>query len=123
MVKENFVRLIGRLGVDPEVKHLENGSVVCSFSVATNDVYKQPDGEFKTHTDWHRCVCWGKIAERAEKKLKKGDKVMIEGSLKTRSWKDSENKDHSITEVKVKGILPINTDKKKSKEGDDDLPF
>lgn len=83
----NKVILVGRLGKDPEIRHLENGSTVANFSMATSEVYKdRQTGERREDTEWHNVVIWGKLAEVAEKYVKKGDMIYIEGKLKTRSW-------------------------------------
>ena len=83
----NKVILVGNLGRDPEVRHLENGTPVASFSLATSESYKdRTSGERKTNTEWHNVVLWRGLAEVAEKFLHKGDQVYIEGKLRTRSW-------------------------------------
>ncbi|MCB0494624.1 MAG: single-stranded DNA-binding protein [Cyclobacteriaceae bacterium] len=83
----NKVILVGNLGRDPEVRHLENGTPVASFPVATSESYKdRTTGERKTMTEWHNVVLWRGLAEVAEKYLHKGDQVYIEGKLRTRSW-------------------------------------
>ena len=83
----NKVILVGNLGKDPEVRHLESGTAVASFSVATSETYKDRNtGERKTNTEWHNVVLWRGLAEVAEKYLKKGDQVYIEGKLRTRQW-------------------------------------
>lgn len=87
MAGVNKVILVGNLGRDPEVRHLENGSVVSSFSIATTETYKDRNsGERREQTEWHNIVLWRGLAEIAEKYLKKGDSVYIEGKLRTRSW-------------------------------------
>lgn len=92
--------LIGNLGKDPEVRHLENGTPVATFSVATNESYKdKTTGERRDITDWHNIVLWRGLAEVAEKYLKKGDQVYIEGKLKSRSYQDKEGVTKYITEV------------------------
>jgi single-strand DNA-binding protein len=96
----NKVILIGNLGKDPEVRHLENGACVANFSIATSENYKdRKTGEKVSQTEWHNIVIWRALAEIAEKYLKKGDKVYIEGKLKTRSWQDQEGKNRYTTEV------------------------
>ena len=95
----NKVILVGNLGKDPEVRHLENGTAVATFSVATNESYKDKSGEWQTMTEWHNVVVWRYLAEKAERSLKKGGLVYIEGKLTTRKWQDSEGKDRYITEV------------------------
>ncbi len=87
MAGVNKVILIGNLGKDPEVRHLENGTPVASFSLATSETYKdRTTGERKTNTEWHNITLWRGLAEVAEKYLHKGDQVYIEGKLQTRSW-------------------------------------
>lgn len=83
----NKVILIGRLGKDPEVRNLDNGAVVANFSIATSESYKdRTTGEKKEITEWHNIVLWRGLAEIAQKYLRKGDMVYIEGKLRTRSW-------------------------------------
>jgi len=87
MAGVNKVILVGNLGKDPEVRHLENGTPVASFSLATSETYKdKTSGERKTNTEWHNIVLWRGLAEVSEKYLHKGDQVYIEGKLVTRSW-------------------------------------
>lgn len=83
----NKVILVGNLGKDPEVRHLESGAVVANFPIATSETFKDRNtGERREQTEWHNIVLWRGLAEVAEKYLKKGDQVFIEGKLKTRSW-------------------------------------
>ncbi len=83
----NKVIIVGRLGKDPEVRHLESGAAVANFSVATSETYKDRNtGERREQTEWHNVVLWRGLAEVAEKYLKKGDMVYVEGKLRTRSW-------------------------------------
>lgn len=83
----NKVIIVGRLGKEPEVRHLENGAAVANFSVATSETYKDRNtGERREQTEWHNVVLWRGLAEVAEKYLHKGDMVYIEGKLRTRSW-------------------------------------
>lgn len=95
----NRVILIGNLGKDPEVRRLENGAVVAKFSVATNENYKDRNGEWQTQTEWHDIVTWRMLAERAESTLKKGMAVYIEGKLTHRSWQDQDGNPRRTTEV------------------------
>ena len=96
----NKVILIGNLGKDPEVRYLENGVAVCNFSIATGETYKDKNsGEKVTHTEWHNIVLWRGLAEVAEKYLKKGAKIYIEGKLRTRSWQDQEGNTKYTTEI------------------------
>lgn len=83
----NKVILVGRLGKDPEVRHLENGATVANFSMATSETYKDRNtGERREQTEWHNVVLWRGLAEVAEKYVKKGDMIYVEGKLRTRSW-------------------------------------
>ena len=82
----NKVILIGNLGKDPEVKTLDSGSKVANFSVATSETWTDKQGEKHEETEWHNVVLWKGLAEIAEKYLKKGSKVYIEGKIKTRTW-------------------------------------
>lgn len=95
----NKVTLIGNLGKDPEVRHLENGSVVARLAVATNENYKDKAGEWQTITEWHTVVVWRYLAEVAERDLKKGSLIFVEGKLTTRKWQDKDGNDRYTTEV------------------------
>jgi len=95
----NKVVLIGNLGQDPEVRHLESGAVVARFSLATNERYKDKSGETKTITEWHDVVLWRGLAELAERLLSKGKLVYVEGKLTHRKWQDKEGNARKTTEV------------------------
>jgi len=95
----NKVILIGNLGRDPEVRHLESGVSVARFSVATNESYQDKNKEWQTVTEWHDVVVWRGLAERAERQLHKGSLVYVEGKLTHRKWQDKEGKDRYSTEV------------------------
>ena len=96
----NKVILIGNLGKDPEVRRLENGAVLASFSIATSESYiDKQSGDKKEITDWHDIVLWRGLAEVAEKYLVKGTKIYVEGKLKKRSWQDKEGLTRYSTEV------------------------
>ena len=96
----NKVILIGNLGKDPDVRYLENGAAVANFSIATSENYKdRKTGEKVSQTEWHNIVAWRGLAEIAEKYLKKGAKVYIEGKLKTRTWQDKDGNNRYSTEV------------------------
>jgi len=97
----NKVMLIGRLGRDPEMVYLESGTVKASFPIATNEVYKDRDGNRVEKTDWHNIVMWRGLAQVAERFLKKGTLVYVEGKLKTRSWQDQNGSKRYITEVEA----------------------
>lgn len=95
----NKVILIGNLGRDPEVRRLEGGSAVGKFSVATNENYKDQAGNWQTKTEWHDVVVWRQLAERAERDLKKGTMVFVEGKLTHRKWQDKDGNNRYTTEV------------------------
>ncbi len=96
----NKVILIGNLGRDPEVRRLENGAIVASFPIATSETYTdRTTGERKDNTDWHNIVVWRGLAEVVEKYVRKGQKIYVEGKLKTRSWTDQSGATRYTTEV------------------------
>ncbi len=95
----NKVILFGRLGQDPELRALPSGTQVASFSIATNRIYKDKDGQKQEQTDWHNIVIFGRQAELANQYLKKGDTVMIEGRLQTRSWEGQDGQKRYRTEI------------------------
>ena len=104
----NKVILIGNLGRDPEVRHLENGAVVANFPIATSETYKDRNsGERVSQTEWHNIVVWRGLAEVAEKYLKKGNSVYIEGKLKTRNWEDKDGNKRYVTEVVCNELLML----------------
>ncbi len=96
----NKVIIVGNLGKDPEVRHFEGGSSVASFPVATSESYTdKKTNERKTVTEWHNISLWGGLAGVAEKYLKKGNQVYIEGSLRTRKWQDKDGNDRYTTDI------------------------
>jgi single-strand DNA-binding protein len=95
----NKVILVGNLGKDPEINHLEGGITVAKFPLATSEAYMDKSGNRVEHTEWHNIVCWRKLAEIAEKFLKKGSAVYVEGKIKTRSYTDKENQKKYFTEI------------------------
>jgi single-strand DNA-binding protein len=97
----NKVTLVGNLGKDPEVKHLESGSSVARIKLATNESYRDKDGNWQNLTEWHTVIAWRELAKKAEKDLKKGSLVYVEGKLRTRSYKDSAGIEKLITEVEA----------------------
>lgn len=102
MSNVNKVILMGVLGRDPETKQFPNGGSITNFSIATTEHWKdKTSGERKEQTEWHRIITNNRLAEIAGKYLKKGSKVYIEGSLKTRKWKDQSGADREIVEVKA----------------------
>jgi len=96
---KNRVHLIGRLGMDPEVKDLDGGKKLAKFSVATNDYYYNAKGEKVTETQWHNIIAWGKMAELVDKILVKGKEVALEGKLSSRSYEDAKGDKRYVTEI------------------------
>ena len=99
MAGVNKVILVGNLGKDPEVRHLENGTTVANFPIATSESYKDREGNRIDQTEWHNVVVWRKLAEIAESYLKKGSQIYLEGKLRTRSWDDQQGNKRYTTEV------------------------
>lgn len=97
----NKVMILGNLGKNPEIKHLESGVSVASFSVATTENFKdKATGEKKEQTEWHNVVAWRGTADSVEKsELKKGDRVFIEGKIKSRKWQDKDGNQRQVTEI------------------------
>jgi single-strand DNA-binding protein len=95
----NKVILVGNLGKDPEIQTLESGAKKASFSLATSESYKNKEGVRVDQTEWHNIVLWRGLAEIAEKFLKKGNTVYIEGKIRTRSWDDKEGNKRYTTEI------------------------
>jgi single-strand DNA-binding protein len=108
----NSVQLIGHLGKDPEVKVFDSGTKLASFTIATNDKYKNAKGEKIEDTQWHNIVIWGKLAEVAEKYLKKGAKVCVEGKLVHRSYETSSGEKRYITEINVNDMMMLGSKSK-----------
>lgn len=105
----NKVILIGNLGKDPEVRHLENGATVANFPLATSETYTDRNtGQRVENTDWHDIVVWRGLAEVVEKYVRKGHKVYIEGKLKKRSWQDKEGNTRYTTEVVADELTMLN---------------
>ena len=120
----NKVILIGRLGQDPELKYTQSGTAVANISIATNEVWKGKDGATQDRTEWHRLVLWGKLAEIAEKYLKKGQQAYFEGKLQTRSWEDKDSVKRYTTEIVVNNmqLLGTKSDNGGSGKGSPPLP-
>lgn len=111
----NKITLIGNLGRDPEVRRLESGAVVAKFSVATNESYKDKSGEWQQHTEWHEVVTWYELAERAEKQLKKGMLVYVEGKVTYRKYTDQNGVERKLTEIVANTLR--NLEKRESSGG------
>ena len=100
----NRVQLVGHLGQDPEIKTLENGSKVASFSIATNDSYTTTKGDKVENTEWHNVVVWGKLADVVENYASKGKEIAVVGKLTHRSYETKEGEKRYVTEVKASEI-------------------
>src|ERR1700740_3127542 len=115
----NKVILIGNLGKDPEVKYTPSGTPVAKIALATNERYKDKDGQWQDRTEWHNVVLWQRLAEIAGEYLKKGGKVYIEGRLQTRSWEDKQtNQKRYMTEVVASDLVLLGGRGEGSSSGD-----
>lgn len=96
----NKVILIGHVGGDPEVRYMPNGNAVATISIATTESWKdKQNGERQERTEWHRVVCFNRLGEIVGEYIRKGSKVYIEGSLRTRKWQDQQGQDRYTTEI------------------------
>jgi single-strand DNA-binding protein len=134
----NKVLLIGNVGQEPEIKTIPSGSQVCKISLATSERYKDKStGEWKETTEWHNVVMWDFLAERAQKYIKKGSKILIEGKNQTRSY-EKDGVTHYRTEVIARDLILLDPKPYSSSESfgektvsedtvsstdDDDIPF
>ena len=126
----NKVVLVGHLGADPESRFTPSGVAVTTFNMATNESWKNKEGEYEDRTEWHRIVLYGKAAETASKYMKKGQLTYVEGRIRTRSWEDKEGMTRYTTEVlgdrftmlgrkgENQSAAPV-----EASGDDDDLPF
>ncbi len=141
MAGVNKVILVGNLGKDPEIRHLDSGVAVANFSLATTESYTNKQGERVNQTEWHNVVLWRGLADIAEKYLKKGNSVYIEGKIVTRKWEDKDSNTRYSTDIVAdkmtmlgskqeststalnKGIEPTNSLDSSDQLNNDDLPF
>lgn len=106
----NKVILVGNVGGDPEVRYLPNGNAVTSLSVATSESWKdKTTGEKQERTEWHRVVCFNRLGEIAGEYLRKGSKLYVEGSLRTRKWQDQQGQDRYMTEIIASDIQMLDS--------------
>jgi len=103
----NKVQLIGNLGNQPEVITLESGKKLAKFTMATNESYKNADGEKITDTQWHNIIAWGNTAQIIEQYVNKGEELAIEGKLTSRSYDDKDGNKRYITEIVVNELLML----------------
>jgi len=112
MAGVNKVILIGNLGKDPELKYFEGNIAKLSFSLATSEIYKDKNGNRSEHTEWHHIVFWRNLAESAEKILKKGMMIYLEGKIQSRQWADKDGQKKNITEIVGESFLLLNNREK-----------
>lgn len=103
----NVVQLIGRLGADVDVKMTTTGTKVCNVRFATNEYAKNSQGEWVETTYWHNLVFWGKLAEKLEKKCKKGTRLLIQGSLLYRDYTDVNHIKREVTDIRVQQFVVL----------------
>jgi single-strand DNA-binding protein len=101
----NKVILIGNLGQDPELRYTGSGTAVCNMRLATNESYKDRDGNLVERTEWHNIVAWARLGEVCNEYLRKGSQVYFEGSLQTNSWEDRDGNTRYTTEVKAREMM------------------
>ena len=104
----NKVMLIGNVGKDPEIRHLENESMVASFPLATTERFKDKNGDWQEQTEWHNIVCWRSLAERVEKYVKKGSQLFIEGRIRTNNWVDQAGQKRYSVEILADNMQLLN---------------
>ena len=130
----NKVILLGNLGRDPELKYTPSGTAVANFTVATNETWRDKEGQKQEHTEWHRVVVWGKLAEICGEYLRKGRQVYIEGAIRSRSYKDRDGNEKSVTEIRADNLVMIGRaegargegerpSEKEPEYSDEDIPF
>ena len=95
----NKAILVGRLGRDPETRYTSAGQAVCNFTLATDETYRDRNGERQKRTEWHRIVVWGKQAEIAQQYLHKGSLIFVEGRIQSRQWDDREGQKRTSVEI------------------------
>ncbi|HAT6978262.1 TPA: single-stranded DNA-binding protein [Legionella pneumophila] len=118
----NKVILVGNVGADPEVRYLPNGNAVTTLSVATSETWKdKTTGEKQDRTEWHRVVCFNRLGEIAGEYIRKGSKLYVEGSLRTRKWQDQQGQDRYTTEIIASDIQMLDS-KGNSASNYDDMP-
>lgn len=101
----NKVILLGNVGNDPEIKTFESGTMKASFPLATSEKWTDKEGNKKEQTEWHNCEVWGKRAEVIEKYVKKGQKLLVEGKIKTEKWEDKDGNNRYTTKINVADFL------------------
>ena len=109
----NKAMLIGNLGADPEVRTTNNGGKVANLSLATSRQWTAQNGEKQEKTEWHRVICWNnkgfQLADLAEKYMKKGDRIYVEGRIEYRTWEDREKQTRYVTEITAREVLLLSS--------------
>lgn len=108
---KNHVQLIGRLGAEPQIKILDNGTKLAKFNLAITETYKTKTGEKVSDTQWHTIIAWGNLAGIAEKLLRKGSQVTVDGKLFNRSFTDKEGSKRTVTEIVANEFFLMNNPK------------
>ena len=128
----NKVILVGNLGQDPESRFTPQGTAVTNLSIATNESWKDQNGDIQERTEWHRVVMYGRMAETAVEYMRKGQMVYVEGRLNTREWEDQNQVKRKTTEIRCDNFTMLgrkgdgtrqNSGTGNSEKVDDDLPF
>ena len=117
MASVNRVILIGNVGADPEVKYFDSGSVVAKFNIATTESYTNKNGEKVDNTEWHRIEIWEGLAKVAEKYVKKGGQVYIEGKIRTDKWTDKEGIERFSTTIRANSLTLLGGNPKTPSQG------
>lgn len=127
MASVNKVILIGNLGADPAVRYTQNGTAVANFNIATQEQWKNKDGEKEKKTEWHKIVAWGRLGEICGEYLSKGSPVYIEGRLQTREWENRDGEKRYMTEIIATSMQMLGSKPKEEFDSssipDDDIPF
>lgn len=118
----NKVILVGNVGIDPDVRYMPNGNAVTTLSIATSETWKDKNtGEKQERTEWHRVVCFNRLGEIAGEYIRKGSKLYVEGSLRTRKWQDQQGQDKYTTEIIASDIQMLDS-KGGATPGYEDMP-
>ena len=119
----NKVILVGNVGVDPDVRYMPNGNAVTTLSVATSETWKDKQtGDKQERTEWHRVVCFNRLGEIAGEYVRKGSKLYVEGSLRTRKWQDPQGQDRYTTEIVASDIQMLDSKGGASQSSYNDAP-
>jgi single-strand DNA-binding protein len=100
----NKVLLIGNVGKDPEIRHLQGGAAVATIALATSERYKDRNGETREITEWHTVIAWRQLADLAENYIRKGSQIYVEGRIRSRSWDDQNGQKRYVTEIQADAI-------------------